>query len=234
MTYVLKFDGGCNPNPGEMGIGVIVLDDSNKKVLELSRKIGFGTNNQAEYRAVITGMEELRGIYTGELLIQGDSKLVINQLTGKWQVKGKELQALFYRIKELENEFQAVNYNWVNREENAEADLLSAKALGLNVKKRKEVRIELRPGSYYEFIFDDDSKIEFKNDNRFDRTVTRYYVIAARKDGKKINGTYFETGSKKLNQKLEYYKPLGGKVFKIIPTKAQNWIEFMVEEIDTW
>ena len=231
MVYTLQFDGCCKPNPGEIGIGVIIINDRSELVLELSKKCGLGTNNQAEYQALINGLEELAKKYTGELLVQGDSQLVINQLTGEWQVKKPELLPLYARVKALENKFQSVEYQWIERKENHQADALSAKALGLNLTTRKDKRLQLKVGSSYEFVFSRDDRIETVRDERYGRDVQRYFVDSAKQDGHNIGGTYFETGSKKLNSLLDYFKPLHNKKLRIYPRKAQNWTEYLVEEV---
>jgi ribonuclease HI len=232
MVYTLRFDGCCKPNPGDIGLGVIVLDEDNKMIIQISEKGGFGTNNQAEYKAIIKGFEEVLKNYSGDLLVQGDSQLVIHQLREDWKVKKRNLIPLFNRVKELEQKFASVEYEWIKRNENKEADMLSAKALGLNLKKRDEKRVHLQVGSSYVFVFDDDDRIEIVKDKKYDRDVKKYYILSAVKDGKNIQGNYFETGAKKLIELLKFYSPLKGKKFRIIPTKAQNWTDYMVEEIE--
>jgi ribonuclease HI len=232
MVYVMKFDGCCNPNPGEMGLGIVVWNEDDKKVMEISERAGFGTNNQAEYRALIRGLEELSTIYKGVVLVLGDSQLVIHQMNGQWDVRSKELRPLFTKAQELEKNFEKISYQWLDREENKEADLLSARAVGIEGTRKKDIKIPLEAGSSYEFTFDDDSKFSTYHDDRFNRDVKRYFVSGAVKDGKKINGNYFDTGAKKLNEKLDYYSPLKGKKFRIISTKAKRWIEYMVEELE--
>jgi len=231
MVYILRFDGCAVPNPGEMGIGVVVWNDDDEKILELSEKVGQGTNNRAEYHALIRGMEELSKQYSGILLVLGDSQLVINQLNGQWRVKKEDLVPLFEKVLELEKKFEKVSFQWVDREENKEADKLSAMAVGIDGTKREERKIHLDVGSEYFFVFDDDSKVKIVKDERFDRDVTRYYVKEAKQEGRKVSGTYIETGSKKLLEKLEYFKPLKDKKFRIMPRRARNWVEYIVEEI---
>jgi ribonuclease HI len=211
---------------------VIVFDDRQRKIIEISEKGGFGTNNEAEYKAIIRGLEELLKTYSGDLLIEGDSKLVINQLRGEWKVKKQDLIPYFNRVKELEAKLNKIDYEWIERKENKEADLLSAKALGLSLKKRDEKRVHLKVGSSYEFVFDDDEKVITVMDKRFNRDVQKYYVKSAVKDGKNIPGNYFETGSKKLIELLKLYGPLRDKKFRIIPTRSQNWTDYMVEELE--
>ena len=167
-----------------------------------------------------------------DLQIKGDSKLVINQLKGKWKVKKKELKPLFGRVKDLELEFTNIEYHWIGREDNKDADLLSAKALGLNLKNRDDKRIHLEIGNSYEFVFDDDERITTKWDERYKRNVKRFYVKSLVKNGRKSAGNYFETGAKKLIELLDFYGPLKGKRFRIIPTRSQKWTDYMVEELE--
>jgi ribonuclease HI len=230
MTFTLKFDGACEPNPGEMGIGVVVYNDQNEKILEFSEPCGAGTNIKAEYLAVVRGLERLAKIYHGPVLVQGDLQLVIKQLSNEWKVKKHDIRPLFDKVKDLETRFEFVEYRWVKREENKEADQLSAKALGLDLSKRDDTKLQLIPGHTYELVFDDDVLITVEKDERYGRDVTRYRIKSAFRDGKKVRGTYFETGSKRLIEKLAYYKPLSGKQMRIIPVKQQQkWTEYLVD-----
>jgi ribonuclease HI len=232
MVYKLKFDGCCNPNPGEMGLGTVAWNDSGEKVFELSEKAGFGTNNQAEYNALIKGLEELAKSYSGELLVQGDSQLVINQLKGEWKVKKEELIPLFEKAKELENKFEKVEYKWVPRDDNTDADELSAKAVGLKTEHRKDKKVMLEHGKAFEFVFDSDDRIALVRDENYNRDVNRYYVREAYREGKRTSGNHFETGANKLIGLLDYHKPLEGKRLKIIPIRLRAWTDSMVEEIE--
>ena len=232
MVYKLYFDGACEPNPGEMGIGVVIYNDKNEKILELSEKCGFGTNIKAEYRAIIRGLEELSKIYSKDLVVTGDLELAIKQLRNEWKVKQDDIISLFNKVKALEKRFESVTYEWNRREENKEADLLSARALGLDLTARDETRVQLLPANSYDFIFDNDQRITTLKDDKYNREVTRFYVKSAKKNGKKIRGTYFETGAKRLIESLNFRKPLGNKKIRIIPMKQQTWIEYLVEELD--
>jgi ribonuclease HI len=231
MSYKLFFDGACEPNPGEMGIGVVVFNDKNEKVLELSEKCGFGTNIKAEYSAIIRGFEELSKLYQGHLLVHGDLQLIIKQARNEWKVKQDDIIPLHQKVKELETRFESVEYQWIKRERNKEADMLSARSLGLDLTERDESRVQLVPGHSYEFVFDDDLKITKAKDEKYNREIVRYKVLRASKDGIKIRGTYFETGAKKLIESLKLRKPLLNKKIRIIPTKQQNWIEYIIEEL---
>ncbi|MCK5561237.1 MAG: ribonuclease HI family protein [Thermoplasmata archaeon] len=231
MKYKLNFDGACNPNPGEMGIGVVVYSEKNEKKMELSEKCGFGTNIKAEYLAIIRGFEELSKIYTGCLLVQGDLQLVIKQSRNEWKVKQDDIIPLYKKVKELEKRFESVEFKWIKREENKEADLLSAKSLGLDLTERDETRVQLTPGNSYEFVFNDDELITTVRDEKYNRDVLRYHVKKASRNGKRIRGTYFETGAKRLIESLKLRKPLHNKKIRIIPTQQQHWIDYILEEL---
>jgi ribonuclease HI len=227
----MQFDGCCAPNPGEMGVGVVVYNEDNDIVIELSRRCGFGTNNQAEYNALIMGLEELLKIYNGPLTVQGDSELVINQMRGDWGTKNKKLVPLYNRAKYLEDKFQQIDYKYIPRTENKEADILSAQALGIDQKKRMENRVFLEVGHTYEFVFDADKKVTTIRD-KYGRNVLKYPVKSAARDNKNISGSYFQTGSAKLNGLLELLKPLEDKRIQIIVTKPGKYQEYMVDHIE--
>lgn len=227
----MQFDGCCAPNPGEMGVGVVVYNEDNDMIIELSERCGHGTNNQAEYNALIMGLEELLKIYNGRLMVQGDSELVINQMRGEWGTKNKNLVPLYNRAKYLEAKFQHVDYEYMPRTENKEADILSAKALGIDQKKRIENRVFLEVGHTYEFVFDADKKVTTIRD-KYNRDVQKYPIKSAAKDKKNISGNYFQTGSVKLNGLLELLKPLENKKIQIIVTKPGKYQEYMVDFIE--
>jgi len=232
MAYLMQFDGCCVPNPGEMGIGVVVYNEDNDMIIELSKECGHGTNNQAEYNALIMGLEELLLIYNGRLVIQGDSELVIKQMQGEWGTRNKKLVPLYNRAKYIESKFQYVDYELIPRSENKEADILSARALGIKEKSRQENRVHLEVEHTYEFVFASDNKIQTVRDEKYNRNVQRYYVKSTVKDGQPKQGTFFQTGSKKLIEKLDYYKPIENKKIRILVTKPGKHSEYMVDFIE--
>lgn len=124
-VYVLHVDASCNPNPGPMGIGYVLKAD-NQLIAAAGAGIGQGTNNLAEYYALVLGLRHaLRlGMYT--LVVYSDSLLVVNQLTGLWKLKAKgRLKRLHTEALKLLNLFSFVTLVHIRREENAEADALS-------------------------------------------------------------------------------------------------------------
>ncbi|MDD3031412.1 MAG: NAD(P)-dependent oxidoreductase [Atribacterota bacterium] len=126
---LLRVDGSCIPNPGKMAIGVVIYKDGNivKKVNEI---IGRGTNNIAEYQAVIRGLEEIKNIPAESVEFYCDSQLVVKQLNKQFKVKNKRMIPLYERIQELLNEIKVpVFFIWNRREENKIADNLARKLL---------------------------------------------------------------------------------------------------------
>lgn len=121
---VLYVDGASFGNPGPSGIG-LVLTEGNQVLVDLSQDIGWGTNNQAEYRALIAGLSEAveRGIRS--LLVRSDSQLLVRQVTGEYKVKDKKLKVLMSEIEALLSEFEKVRFEHVRRELNERADELA-------------------------------------------------------------------------------------------------------------
>jgi len=121
-------DGSCYPPPnGMMRIG-IVLVENDKIIREISEELGEkGTNNTAEYRAVIRALEEAHSLGAEEIEIRSDSQLIVMQLNGLYEVKKPHLKIYYHAIKSLEPKFKKVSYNWIEREKNKYADRLSKK-----------------------------------------------------------------------------------------------------------
>lgn len=128
MSCIVFFDGACRGNPGPMAIGVILFENG-RKVKEVSKRIGIGTNNIAEWRGLIEGLELAKAHGCKELEVRGDSQLVIKQITGRYRVKSHNLIPLFNEARKLCDSFEKLRFEWVNREENIYTDALSNKAL---------------------------------------------------------------------------------------------------------
>lgn len=130
MTKLLiRVDGSCIPNPGNMAIGIVIYRDGElwKKINEL---IGVGTNNIAEYRAVIRGLEEIKDIPADSIEFYCDSQLVVKQLNGQFKVKNKKMIPLYEKIQELLKGIKTpVYFIWNRRENNQLADQLARKLL---------------------------------------------------------------------------------------------------------
>ena len=94
MKLVVNVDGGARGNPGPAAIGVVVSNADGDVLQEIAERIGVATNNVAEYRALIRGIEAARALGADELEIIGDSELVARQLSGAYRVKHAALKPL--------------------------------------------------------------------------------------------------------------------------------------------
>jgi ribonuclease H / adenosylcobalamin/alpha-ribazole phosphatase len=126
----IEADGGSRGNPGPAGFGAVVFTGDRSAVLaESKRAIGRATNNVAEYRGLIAGLEEARELGADEVAVFMDSKLVVEQLSGRWKVKHPDLIPLFERARALADGFGAINFEWIPREQNSHADRLANEAM---------------------------------------------------------------------------------------------------------
>jgi ribonuclease HI len=127
--YLLQFDGCSKGNPGKAGSGAVIYKNKNEiwgKSLFIGNK---NTNNEAEYTGLIIGLEEAINMGIKNICVEGDSLLVINQMTGKYKVKSENLIGLYAQAKELEKQFDVIIYNHIYRNLNKRADELSNLAL---------------------------------------------------------------------------------------------------------
>lgn len=127
-------DGGARGNPGPSAIGVHIEDKEGGKISEISKTIGSGTNNTAEYMAVIEGLswtlKNIHSLKISEVSFFMDSQLVCSQLTGVFKVKNSNIRSYIFKIRELEAEIKIpIFYNHIPREKNKKADALVNKAL---------------------------------------------------------------------------------------------------------
>ncbi|PIU30026.1 ribonuclease H [Candidatus Woesearchaeota archaeon CG07_land_8_20_14_0_80_44_23] len=120
-------DGACSGNPGQMGLGV-VISENGRVVRRISKPAGFGTNNRAEYLAIILALKEALKLGADSVKITSDSQLVIMQITGKYRIKSDELRKLKEEADSLAKKFREVKFRWVGREENFMADALAKAA----------------------------------------------------------------------------------------------------------
>jgi ribonuclease HI len=131
---VVYFDGGARGNPGPAAIGAVVLDPSSApptRLAAVSERIGETTNNVAEYRALIAGLQAAVATSARTVKVRGDSKLVIEQVAGRWKVKQPHLRPLCDEARALLSRFDSVDLAHVRREHNTDADALVNAALGL-------------------------------------------------------------------------------------------------------
>jgi probable phosphoglycerate mutase len=130
MRLIIEADGGSRGNPGIAGAGAVVIDAETGKVLrEISEAVGIATNNVAEYTAVVLGLEAAFEIDpAATLLVRMDSKLVVEQMSGRWKIKHPDMMALGARVQKLIAS-KDVEFVWIPREQNGLADALANKAM---------------------------------------------------------------------------------------------------------
>jgi broad specificity phosphatase PhoE/ribonuclease HI len=130
MKVIVEADGGSRGNPGPAGYGAVVWSADHARVLAESKaSIGRATNNVAEYRGLIAGLEEAAEIGATDVAARLDSKLVVEQMSGHWKVKHPDLIPLRQRASELARAFDAITYTWIPRAKNAHADRLANEAM---------------------------------------------------------------------------------------------------------
>jgi ribonuclease HI len=125
MKARLHTDGGARGNPGPAGIGAVLIDEPGEVVGEVAEAIGIATNNVAEYRALIAGLELALAKGVTQLEVFMDSELVVSQMQGKWKIKNKGLQPLALKASSLLKQFESTTLTHVPREKNADADKLA-------------------------------------------------------------------------------------------------------------
>jgi len=129
MKLTVYTDGAARGNPGPAAIGAVIKDEKNQPVSRISQRIGFATNNQAEYIAVITALEKAVKMGASQVTIKSDSELVVKQLNGKYRVKKASLMPLFQRVGQLIGSFESFTITYIPREHNRQADQLANRAL---------------------------------------------------------------------------------------------------------
>lgn len=133
--YVLKIDGGIITEHGEASgdaaIGVVLKDHKYRDVDQVSKPIGWARNHhEAEYKALIAGLELARRHEVELIRVFSDSALVVNTVNGDWNLRPEHLKELCVKAGVLVKEFTDIRVSWVPREMNLEADALASKALG--------------------------------------------------------------------------------------------------------
>ena len=125
-------DGGSRGNPGPAGAGVVIRDTEDGQALhEAGLFLGEATNNVAEYRALLAGMEAAKKFDAAEVEIVSDSQLLVRQMTGLYRVKNEGLKPLHDRAMKLASGFARCSYRHIRREDNTHADRLVNQAINL-------------------------------------------------------------------------------------------------------
>jgi len=126
---VVNVDGGARGNPGPAAIAAVVATPDGEVLEERSETIGEATNNVAEYRALLLGIERARALGASELELVGDSELIVRQVLGDYRVKDAGLRPLHAQVRKALDDFDHWSIRHVRREENEAADSLVNAAL---------------------------------------------------------------------------------------------------------
>ena len=182
---LMRVDGSCYPNPGSMGIGVVIYRD-NILVKKISEYIGQGTNNIAEYSALFRGLSEIKDIKVDKIEVYCDSQLVVKQLNGQYKVKDQKILTYFLKIKTLCKKIDGkIFFIWNSRDNNSIADGLAKKAvLKEEVRKRKVKAKELivkKENNYYSV-----KNLETENVYRVDINLTKCDCLDFKNKAKKL------------------------------------------------
>jgi ribonuclease HI len=125
----VNVDGGARGNPGPAAIGVVVRNDDGAVVEQVGETIGEATNNVAEYRALLRGIELAAAHGADEVELIGDSELIVRQIEGRYKVKHADMKELHAQAKAMLADFGGWSIRHVKRAENADADKLVNEAL---------------------------------------------------------------------------------------------------------
>lgn len=130
-SYVIEADGGSRGNPGPAGYGAVVRDADGEVLAEAAEAIGVATNNVAEYRGLIAGLTAVLGLggEGAEVAVRMDSKLVVEQMAGRWKIKNEGLRPLALEAAGLARRLRVTEWTWIPRERNKHADRLANEAM---------------------------------------------------------------------------------------------------------
>ncbi|WP_024793212.1 bifunctional RNase H/acid phosphatase [Tomitella biformata] len=129
MLVTIEADGGSRGNPGIAGYGAVVLGESGDVLAERASGIGRATNNVAEYRGLIAGLQAAAELGATQVRARLDSKLVVEQMSGRWKVKHPDMIPLAAQARALAAKFDSVSFTWIPRAENGHADRLANAAM---------------------------------------------------------------------------------------------------------
>lgn len=143
---ILNTDGGSRGNPGPAGAGAFIRNSKGEVLRKVHQFLGVMTNNEAEYNAVILGLETLKKVLgkdktkETEILVQMDSEFVCKQLNGEYQIKEERIVPLFIKVWNLKvASFPKIVFKYIPREENSEADKLANLAMDEGKIEQKEL-----------------------------------------------------------------------------------------------
>jgi probable phosphoglycerate mutase len=129
-SFVIEADGASRGNPGHASYGTVIRNmNTGEVVVELAAVLGHATNNVAEYRGLVAGLTEVAQLDPNAIVeVRMDSKLVVEQMSGRWKIKHPDMRDLAIQAREI-LPFGNVTYTWIPREDNKHADALANEAL---------------------------------------------------------------------------------------------------------
>jgi len=127
--FIIYTDGAARGNPGPAAIGAIIKDETGQVIARISQRIGTTTNNQAEYRAIITALEKAVSLGAKHVILKSDSELVVKQINGRYKIKNAALRPLYQEVVKLAGSLEKITVSHIPRAQNAGADALANKAL---------------------------------------------------------------------------------------------------------
>ncbi len=141
---IIYTDGGSRGNPGPSGVGFVFCNEKEQVIKKYSEYLGQDfTNNEAEYRAIISALKKFKALFSKELAknteveIRADSELAVKQLNGEYKILDEKIQPLFLEVWNLKFDFKKIKFKLISRERNKEADRLVNEALSSQEKAQK-------------------------------------------------------------------------------------------------
>ncbi len=135
-------DGGSRGNPGHAASGAVLYAEDGSPLGEVGVYLGIATNNVAEWRALVAGLEKARELGVDEIAVRMDSELVVRQVTGVYKVKHADLIPLWTKARSLLRDFKSVDVQHVRRKDNAAADAVVNAVLDDQARKRSERAVD--------------------------------------------------------------------------------------------
>lgn len=128
--FIIEADGASRGNPGHASYGAVIRNaNTGEVVAERAAILGHATNNVAEYSGLIAGLEVVASLDPAAIVeVRMDSKLVVEQMSGRWQIKSPDMRKLAMSAREI-LPYQNVTYTWIPRNDNKAADALANEAL---------------------------------------------------------------------------------------------------------
>ena len=134
MKYILQFDGGSRGNPGIAGSGFVLYDEEGNEIYSGRYGLAHATNNEAEYSGIVQGLKLALSLQVCNIIVEGDSQLIIRQIEGVYKVKNANLRTYYKEAIALRKKFDSFQVRHIPREQNSRADELANEAMDAMMK----------------------------------------------------------------------------------------------------